>query len=464
MEKILEIQKKAFRENGPPTYQSRIDKLRRCIALIESYQTKIIEALNQDFQNRSKFEIRISEIDQTIRNLLFTTKNLKNWMRPKKRMSSLGTSLLGAKSLMMPSPLGSVGIIAPWNFPVAMVFYPAASILAAGNNIMAKPSEITPNTASLIKEAVEKYFDASEFSIFLGGPKIGEKFSNLPLDHLLYTGSNKIAKKVVAATSKNLVPMTLELGGKSPTIVSDNANINLAAKRILFAKTINAGQICLSPDYIFLKKGLEQEFVYEMKKTFSKFYSDNNVNDYTSIVNINHYDRIESYINDAISKGATVTSLGDIDSKDKNTISTKLVFGVNDTMEVMKNEIFGPLLPIMLYENLSEVVDYINKHDHPLGLYFFGKNKSEQNFIINNTRSGGVTINDAMFHILQSRLPFGGVGPSGYGCYHGYEGFLNFSNLRAIYYQAHFDSILSLIRPPRGKLFNLLSTIMKRLG
>jgi coniferyl-aldehyde dehydrogenase len=173
---------------------------------------------------------------------------------------------------------------------------------------------------------------------------------------------------------------------------------------------------------------------------------------------------MQFYLKDALKKGATVTSLGDLDSKEKNTISTKLIFGVNDTMEVMKNEIFGPLLPVMLYENLSEVVDYINKHDHPLGLYFFGKNKSQQDYIINNTRSGGVTINDTMFHLLQSRLPFGGVGSSGYGYYHGYEGFLNFSNLRSIYHQTSYDTILSLIRPPRGRLFNLLSNIMRRLG
>ncbi len=463
MKKALETQKETFIRNGPPNYKLRIDRLRRCVALIKTYETKIIDALNQDFQNRSIHEIKISEIDQNIRNLLFTIKNLKRWMRPQKRMSSLGTGLLGARALMTPTPLGSVGIIAPWNFPVAMVFYPAASILAAGNSIMAKPSEITPSTSSLIKEAVDRYFDVSEFAVILGGPETGKEFSSLPHDHLLYTGSGKVAKKVLEVTSKNLTPTTLELGGKSPTIISDNANLTLVAKRVLFSKTLNAGQICLSPDYIFLKKGLENKFVSELKKTFSKFYN-NNSNDYTSMVNGTHYNRIMSYLDDAVKKGATVTSLGDLDSKERNTISTKLIFGVNDTMEVMKNEIFGPLLPIMLYENLSEVTDYINKHDHPLGLYFFGKNKSQQNYIINNTRSGGVTINDTMFHLLQSRLPFGGVGHSGYGYYHGYEGFLNFSNLRAIYYQTYSDSILSLIRPPRGKLFNLLSKVMKRLG
>ena len=463
MEKALQTQKEAFIKNGPPNYKLRIDRLRRCIALIKGYEPKIIEALNQDFKNRSIHEIKISEIDQTIRNLLFTIKNLKKWMRPQKRMSSLGTGLLGARALMTPTPLGSVGIIAPWNFPVAMVFYPATSILAAGNSIMAKPSEITPATSSLIKEAVDKYFDVSEFAVFLGGPKTGQRFSSLSHDHLLYTGSGKVAKKVLEVASKNLIPTTLELGGKSPTIISDDAKLSLAAKRILFAKTLNSGQICLSPDYIFLKKGLENNFVSELKKTFSKFYN-NNANDYTSMVNTTHYNRMQSYLDDAIKKGATVTSLGELDSKEKNTISTKLIFGVNDTMEVMKNEIFGPLLPVMLYEDLSEVADYINKHDHPLGLYFFGKNKYQQDYIINNTRSGGVTINDTMFHLLQSRLPFGGVGSSGYGYYHGYEGFLNFSNLRAIYHQTSSDAILSLIRPPRGRLFNLLSSLMKRLG
>ena len=464
MREILEIQKQAFIKNGPPTYKERIDSLRRCIALIEAHEGLLIETLNQDFSHRSKDEIKISEIDQTIRNLLFTIKNLKKWMKPKRRSPSLGTGLLGAKSIMNPTPLGTVGIIAPWNFPVGMVFYPAASILASGNKIMAKPSEITPNTANLIKEAVGKYFDPSEFSVFLGGPEVGEEFSSLPLDHLLYTGSNTIAKKVLKNTAKNLVPTTLELGGKSPTIISGDANLNLAAKRILFAKTMNAGQICLAPDYIFLEKKLQEKFVKELQNVFESYYPRGQDGDYTSMVNDKHYERMNSYIEDARSKGAQIVEIGRGRPKNQNTILTKVILGVNDDMEVMKNEIFGPLLPIMLYEDLNEVVEYINAHDNPLGLYFFGDRKSEQDFVINNTRSGGVTINDSLFHILQSRLPFGGVGGSGYGCYHGYEGFLNFSNLRSIYYQARSDTLLSMMRPPRGKHFGFLSKILRRLG
>ena len=224
----------------------------------------------------------------------------------------------------------------------------------------------------------------------------------------------------------------------------------------MFVKTLNAGQICLSPDYVFLKRGFEDKFINELKNVFADFYPDGNEDDYTSMVNDHHFNRMRSYIEDAKLKGAEVISLGDFDSEPKDTMTTKVLMNVDDSMQVMQDEIFGPLLPIMLYDELSEVVEYINAHDHPLGLYFFGNKKSEQDFVINNTRSGGVTINDTMFHLMQSHLPFGGVGPSGYGYYFGYEGFLNFSNLRGIYYQTKSDAVLSVMRPPRGKAFGYL--------
>ena len=464
MENILEVQKKAFLKEGPPSLEKRTDLLKRCVALIETHQEKIIKALNQDFQNRSVDEIKISEIDQTIRNILFTIKKLNKWMQPRRRFSSLGTELLGAKSFLQPSPLGTVGIIAPWNFPVGLIFYPLASIFAAGNRAMVKPSEITPATANIIKEGVEKYFDISELAVITGGPSVGEKFSSLKLDHLLFIGSNRVAKKVAAQAAKNLVPTTLELGGKSPTIIGTNANMALAAERILFSKTLNAGQICLSPDYIFVKKDQERNLISELQKAYSKFFPEPNSHNQTSMVNKHHLKRMNSYLLDATKKGATVESLGKNDDLDKNMISTKIVTEVNDGMDVMKHEIFGPVLPIMTYDSISDVVDYINKNDNPLGLYYFGRSQSEQNFVINNTRSGGVTVNDTMFHILQSRLPFGGVGQSGHGCFHGYEGFLNFSHLKSIYHQTSIDFILAMIRPPRGKAFSLLSKIMKKLG
>ena len=464
MENILEVQKKAFLKEGPPSLEKRTDLLKRCVALIETHQDKIIKALNQDFQNRSVDEIKISEIDQTVRNILFTIKKLNKWMQPQRRFSSLGTDLLGAKSFLQPSPLGTVGIIAPWNFPVGLIFYPLASIFAAGNRAMVKPSEITPATANIIKEGVEKYFDISELAVITGGPSVGEQFSGLKLDHLLFIGSNRVAKKVASQAAKNLVPTTLELGGKSPTIIGTNANMALAAERILFSKTLNAGQICLSPDYIFVKKDEKRNLISELQKAYSKFFPEPNSHNQTSMVNKHHLKRMNSYLLDATKKGATVESLGKNDDLDKNMISTKIVTEVNDGMDVMKHEIFGPVLPIMTYDSISDVVDYINKNDNPLGLYYFGRSQSEQNFVINNTRSGGVTVNDTMFHILQSRLPFGGVGQSGHGCFHGYEGFLNFSHLKSIYHQTSIDFILAMIRPPRGKAFSLLSKIMKKLG
>ena len=464
MRHILEIQKKAFIENGQPTYNQRLDSLKRCIALLETHDEQIVETLNEDFKNRSHQEIMTSEVIQSIRNLNFTIKNLKKWMKPMRRTPSFMAGMLGSKAYVEPSPLGSVGIIAPWNFPVGMVFYPAASVLASGNRIMAKPSEFTPQTAQLIKDAVSKYFDESEFAVVLGGPEVGAEFTKLPFDHLLYTGSGRIAKKVLANTAENLVPTTLELGGKSPTIIGKDADMELAAKRIMFVKTMNAGQICLSPDYIFLPRGKEEAFLTAASKAFDEFYPDDNKSEYTSMVNETHFERMQTYVSDATEKGAKVHSLGNFDSAENNIMTTKILMDVNDGMKVMQDEIFGPLLPVMLYDDISEVINYVNSHDHPLGLYYFGKSNSEQQNVIKNTRSGGVTINDAMFHIMQSELPFGGVGASGYGYYHGREGFMNFSNMRSVYYQTNNDSAFAMLRPPKNKSLGKLQNILKKLS
>ena len=464
MRHILEIQKKAFIENGQPTYNQRLDSLKRCIALLETHDEQIVETLNEDFKNRSHQEIMTSEVVQSIRNLNFTIKNLKKWMKPMRRTPSFMAGMLGSKAYVEPSPLGAVGIIAPWNFPVGMVFYPAASVLASGNRIMAKPSEFTPQTAQLIKDAVSKYFDESEFAVVLGGPEVGAEFTKLPFDHLLYTGSGRIAKKVLANTAENLVPTTLELGGKSPTIIGKDADMELAAKRIMFVKTMNAGQICLSPDYIFLPRGKEEAFLTAASKAFDEFYPDDNKSEYTSMVNETHFERMQTYVSDATEKGAKVHSLGNFDSAENNIMTTKILMDVNDGMKVMQDEIFGPLLPVMLYDDISEVINYVNSHDHPLGLYYFGKSNSEQQNVIKNTRSGGVTINDAMFHIMQSELPFGGVGASGYGYYHGREGFMNFSNMRSVYYQTNNDSAFAMLRPPKNKSLGKLQNILKKLS
>ena len=279
--------------------------------------------------------IKISENDQSIRNIFFTIRKLKKWVQPQRRLSSLGTDLLGAKSYLKPTPLGTVGLIAPWNFPVGLVFYPLASIFAAGNRAMVKPSEITSATSSVIKEGVEKYFDVSELAVITGGPSIGEKFSSLKLDHLLFIGSNQVAKKVAYQTAKNLVPTTLELGGKSPTIIGQNANMKLAAERILFSKTLNAGQICLSPDYVFIRKDDEDKFISELQETYSKFFPKPNSMDQTSMVNKHHLERMHAYILDATKKGASVHSLGKNDDLDRNMLSTKLVTNVNDNLSLI---------------------------------------------------------------------------------------------------------------------------------
>jgi coniferyl-aldehyde dehydrogenase len=379
-------------------------------------------------------------------------------MRPERRRAGMPFGLLGAKARIEYQPLGVVGVISPWNFPIQLTFSPLAGILAAGNRVMIKPSEFTPRTSALMAEAFAKAFDATEISVVLGGPQTGADFASLPFDHLLFTGATNVARHVMRAAAENLVPVTLELGGKSPVVLSDSAKLEVAARRLMMGKTLNAGQICLAPDYVMVPEGKLGAFVEASTAAVGQLYPtllDNP--DYTSIVNKRHYDRLQGYLDDARAKGAEVLELNpageDFRQQPHHKIAPHLILNPTDDMAIMQEEIFGPLLPVKTYQAFEETIDYVNAHPRPLGLYYFGESGAEERALLDRTTSGGVTLNDVIMHVAQEDLPFGGVGPSGMGAYHGYEGFKTFSHGKSIYRQSRIDMHSLGMAPPWGDKF-----------
>ena len=456
LNKVLEKQKKAHLRDGALSVETRKEWIDRCIALLIKYQNEIVEAISKDFGHRSTESSLLADVARSIGSLKSAKENIKKWVKPEKRkVTPAILGLLGAKLRVEYQPLGTVGVISPWNFPVTLTFGPLGSIFAAGNRAMIKPSEFTPETSKLMKVMFEEAFKEEEVAVFTGGPDLGEAFSSLPFDHLLFTGATSIAKHVMRAASENLVPVTLELGGKSPVIISKNTNFDMSVKRVMAGKTMNAGQICLAPDYVFIPKDKKEEFISQSKKTVTEMYPSLKDNpDYTSVINQRHYDRLQGYVDEAKEKGFEVIEINpsneDFSQQAHHKIPPTLIVDPDDNLSVMKEEIFGPILSVKTYEDIEDTVDYINSNDRPLGLYYFGDDKKEMQNVLENTTSGGVTINDVVFHVGQDNAPFGGVGPSGTGSYHGIEGFKNFSHTKTIYTQSSFDGLFGLFRPPFG--------------
>ncbi len=456
LNEILEKQKKAHLTEGPLSVETRKEWIDRCIALLIKYQNEMPEAISEDFGHRSTESSLLADVAGSIGSLKNAKENIKKWVKPEKRKvtpSILG--LLGAKLRLEYQPLGTVGVISPWNFPVTLTFGPLGSIFAAGNRAMIKPSEFTPKTSELMKKMFEEAFSEEEVAVFTGGPDLGEAFSSLPFDHLLFTGATSIAKHVMRAASENLVPVTLELGGKSPVIISKKSNFEVSVNRVMAGKTMNAGQICLAPDYVFIPKDKKEEFISQSKKVITDMYPSLKDNpDYTSVINQRHYDRLQGYVEEAKEKGFEVIEINpsneDFSQQAYHKIPPTLIVDPDDSLSVMKEEIFGPILSVKTYDSIKDTVDYINSKDRPLGLYYFGDDKEEMQNVLENTTSGGVTINDVVFHVGQDNAPFGGVGPSGTGSYHGVEGFKNFSHTKTIYTQSKFDGLFGLFRPPFG--------------
>ena len=476
MENILKLQKKLHIEEGPASIELRKDRLNRCIAMLKEYNEEILDALQKDFGNRDPKASFFSEIVSTIGVLEHALKNIDKWTKDEKRPSNVNQpffirlmmGFLCSKSYNKYQPLGTVGVISPWNFPVNLVLAPLAGIFAAGNRTMIKPSELTPATSEITKKMFEAYFDKSEAAVFTGDAEVGAAFSALPFDHLLFTGGTQIGKKVMKAASENLVPVTLELGGKSPVIVDEDANLSEVAKKVMRGKTMNAGQICLAPDYLMLPKGKSKEFANASSEVIGEMFEDLKYNeDYTSVINERHYERINELVADAKEKGAEVLEINpadeDFEQQELHKIPPTLVLNPTDDMKIMQEEIFGPVLPVKEYDDFNETVSYVNSKERPLGLYLFSKDKDKEKKVLENTTSGGVTLNDVIWHIGQEELPFGGVGPSGTGSYHGHDGFKEFSHAKAVYKQFSADLMAQMMPPYKGKMFeSMKNQILKK--
>ena len=456
MNALLAKQKAAHLRDGAPSAAQRIERIDRAIGLLVDNAGAIADALNQDFGSRSKEASAFTDVAASIGPLKHARAHLTKWMAPEKRKPTPAIlGLFGAKAEIRYQPKGVVGIISPWNFPVNLTFAPLAGVLAAGNRAMIKPSEFTPATSELMAVMFSSAFSDEEIALVTGGPEVGQAFAGLAFDHMIFTGATNIARHVMRAAADNLVPLTLELGGKSPVILGQSADIAVASARIMNGKTLNAGQICLAPDYVLTPRESLEPFVAGAQAAVAKMFPTLKDNpDYTAIVAQRHYDRIKNYVDDARAKGARIVELKpdgeDLSQQEHRKIAPTLIIDPTDDMLVMQEEIFGPVLPVKTYGAIDEAIAYVNKGDRPLGLYYFGTDEAEREKVLNATTAGGVTINDVVFHVAQENLPFGGVGPSGMGSYHGVDGFREFSHAKSIYTQIKADKPLQQMRPPYG--------------
>ena len=469
MQSILDRQRAAYLAEGVVSSETRMDRLERAVQVVKKHQKAFVQAMNEDFGHRSEHQSLFTDVASSVGPLRHAQQNLKRWQKKDKRKVTPGIlALLGAKAWVEYQPLGVVGVISPWNFPVNLTFTPLAGVLSAGNRCMIKPSEHTPATSAAMAAGFAEEFDEEEIAVITGGPQTGADFSGLAFDHLLFTGATSVAKHVMRAASENLVPVTLELGGKSPVIISPKADMAPTTDALMAGKMMNAGQICLAPDYVFVPRDRMGEFVESSKRSVAKMYPtllDNP--DYTSVVNARHFERINGYVDEARERGVEVVEINPADEdfrqQSAHKIAPTLLIDPPEDSAVMQEEIFGPVMPIKSYDSLDETLDYVNSHDRPLGLYYFGTDRQETEQVLNQTTSGGVTLNDVVMHVAQENLPFGGVGPSGMGAYHGEDGFRTFSHAKAVFKQATFNPAEKLgLRPPYGdKLMSLLKTQIK---
>ncbi|WP_116368051.1 coniferyl aldehyde dehydrogenase [Parahaliea mediterranea] len=458
MQAVLDAQRASYIAEGKVSADTRIDRLDRGIDVLLKYQDKMIEALNSDFSCRAREVTLLTDVAASVTPMKHAKKHLRKWMKGERRPTMFPLNLLGGRSRIEYQPLGVVGVISPWNFPVNLTFGPLAGILAAGNRAMIKPSEFTPATSEVMAEMVREAWDETEVAIFTGGPEVGVAFSGLPFDHLLFTGATSIARHIMAAAARNLVPVTLELGGKSPVIISRSADLEQALTRIMLGKTLNAGQICLAPDYLMVPEEKLHEVIEAAQQAVATMYPkllDNP--QYTSVVNERHFERLQGYLKEAEERGVKVMPLNPANedfSQQQGTrkIPPTLVPEPADDLKLMQEEIFGPLLPIRTYRDFDETIAFVNANPRPLAAYYFGQDANEEDAVLTRTTSGGACINDVIMHIMQEELPFGGVGPSGMGAYHGHEGFKTFSHAKSIYKQANANvAKLGGMLPPYNK-------------
>lgn len=449
---LLAAQQQAFLAQGAPSYQRRLDNLARLREAIVDHKERIVESVESDFGHRSRHETLLADVVGLLGEIRHNRKNLRRWMKPQK--AHFSPQFMFAKAQVIYQPKGVVGVIGAWNVPVLLTLSPLIGALSAGNRAMVKTSEFCPKTAEVIKSIVEQAFDADEVLVINGDAEVAGQFTALPFDHIIFTGSTQIGKKVMRAASEHLTPVTLELGGKSPTIIAEDFPLDLAAERITQGKMLNAGQACIAPDYLFVKEEQQQAMIDALRQAIEAAYPNYAENpDLTWVVNDRHYGRLKAHVDDARAKGATVVEInpGNKPIPDGSRIfPLTVLLNVNDDMTVMQEEIFGPILPLKTYQAIDEAIDYVNQHPHPLALYHFDYNGNRTEKVLRNTLSGGACVNDVLFHVMHEGLAFGGVGTSGIGSYNGDEGFKTFSHAKSVLKQSRI-SLQSLVRPPFGK-------------
>ena len=455
MAAALAAQRDAFRREGTVSAAVRRDRIDRGIDVLLRYRDRLCEALDSDFGCRPRQVTLLTDVAASVQPLKHARKHLRRWMRGERRPTTFPFNLLGGRSRVEYQPLGVIGVIAPWNFPVNLAFGPLAGILAAGNRAMIKPSEFTAATADVMAEMVQAAWDPTEVALWRGGPEVGIAFAQLPFDHLLFTGATAVGRQVMAAAAQNLVPVTLELGGKSPVILSRSANLDRALERIMLGKTLNAGQICLAPDYLLVPEERLEAVIAAATAAVSTMYPRLLHNpDYTAIINDRHYRRLAAYLEELDERGARVLPInpaGEDFSRDGRKLPPTLIASPPDDSAVMQDEIFGPLLPIRGYGDFDEALAYVNDRPRPLAAYYFGSDPAEEAAVLTGTTSGGVCINDVLMQVMQEDLPFGGVGPAGMGAYHGETGFRTFSHAKGIYRQSKLNvARIAGMRPPYG--------------
>lgn len=453
--------KQAHLQDGPAPLQLRIDRLDRAIALLLDNRDAIAEAISADFGNRSREQTMLCDIAGSVASLKHCREHVAEWMKPESHPSIFP----GTSARVEFQSLGVVGVISPWNFPIILAFGPLAGILAAGNRAMLKPSELTPRTSALIAELIARYFDEMELTTVLGNAEVGALFSLQAFDHLIFTGGTSVAKHIMRSAAENLVPVTLELGGKSPVVVSRSADIATAAQRVMTVKTFNAGQICLAPDYVLVPEEALEDFVSEARKFVASMYPTLLSNrDYTSIINARNFDRLHSYLDDARCKGARIVEINmaneDLGDRELRKVAPTLILDPSEDMLVLTEEIFGPLLPIKVYRDFDSAIDYINSKSRPLACYYFGEDAAERDQVVERTTSGAVVLNDVMSHVLMETLPFGGVGHSGMGAYHGVYGFRTFSHAKPVLQQSAIGESNLAMRAPYGDEIHALLDVL----
>ena len=451
LKELLQLQQDAFKQQPFPSEELRITQLKALKEALLKHKEKLIKAISADFGHRSEDETQLADIMPTILSIGYHIKHLRSWMKPEKRHVS--ALFQPASSQIMFQPLGVIGIMAPWNYPVFLTLGPLIAAIAAGNRAMIKPSEFTPYSNRILTEIVNDAFSKDEVAIVEGESEIAAAFSALPFDHLIFTGSTIVGKHVMAAAAKNLTPVTLELGGKSPALIADDVSADFAVERLLYGKCLNAGQTCVAPDYVLCPESKLDDLIASFKKGFQQLYPDLSCGDYSSVINERQFSRLNQLIEDAKEKGATIISLAKQPTSQERCLPLQLIVGANDTMEVMQDEIFGPLLPILTFKNIDEAISMIQSKPRPLALYLYSLNKKTQNHVLLQTHAGGVCINDSVNHVAQEDLPFGGVGASGMGKYHGKEGFLTFSAAKPILKRGRIYSAKAAF-PPYNRLIH----------